>query len=1468
MDRFKRRFNNKQNNGEHDGQDPHHNPSPNPRPKRLSKIQMPGVVLSSAASSSSQTSSAVSTLPAASAKNQHKMRPLSDTSAVSTVSTGDQSLHPMRASGVDPRIQESMTLLRQALAKGTLSPEEEIRARESMAGLSQMIFESIPDPNRLNDALQNYQAIIRLLSTPSARRARYLDNLAYVEMSIYGVTKSLKTLDDSIAHSKQARDEALPTNDPLLPTIYHNLGFSVSHRALTTNSDEDMEDAIKAGREVLRLAPPSSDKYQISMVNLASRLQTRYKLHHRQQDLEEAMRLLDMQLQHFPPHSHQHGAALLVKSRIFFDRHDQSNDIKDIDEAISYGRLGLATVPPGHERQGEILLLLGTLYKRRYKHTGATTDLEDAVAFFRKRLKTIPTNFPTWPGAVAEFLDTCADYTLALSDPDLLLAIAQFSQTYLDQIPKNHSTRFACNRSLAAMLSQKYILSKDVSSLFDLLQHVLKSSYELNEQADITQQRIDTGTMNDFIQDVRKIAAAPLDKPVRSQALEHLHHFQSSQHQSKQFMVIATGRHTTIIKVFVSNLGSPQPLHHSQIEAGVTAIEQSHKQEAAESVERADRMNSITRDDHIDPFLGHRSLASNPNTSRVVVDMETLVREMLGWSVDEPDPTSWVEFEAREARLERESFNKELQEGRHPNPSLCRMCRINKPLVPLDGGGWTWNQKMWIPFGTHGQLMTRKHCSICRLILSLITTDEDQLHPRLAQIDREIQGTQFHFQRLLDGELMLGVEYGMISVGTLRMLNSRNITTAIRQDVKRLLPLLQETPELSNSQVQQLTSGDQKVDFQQLHGWIYQCHANHSELCNGIEKGSRYEAHIPLYLIDVQRNCIVAANSAQRYLTLSYVWGSVEMDKTLKVNLEPRMQPGGLEVVSLPTTIKDAIALVKAIGEKFLWTDALCIVQDDASQKTRDIPRMDIIYKQGFANIVALAGSDANAGLPGTSPNTRPPQSVETLYLDRGSQDMALDEWNSSKAKDAIHLVASPIPLAFAQEASKWNTRAWILQEEVLARRNIYFSPTHVYFKCNEHVQSEAILEGEPSSMWGGDQDQDQRHKVVDKFEILNPLTELRRTIDVPDDERLKQIFIAYAELVQAYTTRNLTKEDDILNAFSGMLSAFTEVLDSKTFCGLPIALLDLALLWTPAQTLTARSSSPSSSSPDQTSPSPSSSPPPPPPPSAPLPDEGRVTSVSETGFPTWSWAGWIGRVDYRLLNLDKSPSPDSLIHEFFIIQQSKVLRLLGYRRGNTDPSTKASPTDLSLHFTPEQIATSTTQTGTILHFIAPAIVMHRLTVNRTREPDYLSSKSHIHTQTTQAVVRIHDENGIHCGILFEHVDFHHLIPRVMDDGNMKTKTRTMLEALRNLGDKLIVGMSQEKDVYAESGRGGLHRVEGDIALFDTKVYPAQGPGSGLVNALVLSLGRGDTFERLAVGQIHVKAWEEEGPRRTWVKLA
>lgn len=81
----------------------------------------------------------------------------------------------------------------------------------------------------------------------------------------------------------------------------------------------------------------------------------------------------------------------------------------------------------------------------------------------------------------------------------------------------------------------------------------------------------------------------------------------------------------------------------------------------------------------------------------------------------------------------------------------------------------------------------------------------------------------------------------------------------------------------------------------------------------------------------------------------------------------------GLEAFwdQIPKTIRDAVTLTRAIGEDYLWVDALCIVQDDPDDKARQIKHMGNIYRYSVLTIIARSGDDSNSGIPGVDPDSR-----------------------------------------------------------------------------------------------------------------------------------------------------------------------------------------------------------------------------------------------------------------------------------------------------------------------------------------------------------------------------------------------------------------------------------------------------------------------------------------------------------------
>jgi hypothetical protein len=63
-----------------------------------------------------------------------------------------------------------------------------------------------------------------------------------------------------------------------------------------------------------------------------------------------------------------------------------------------------------------------------------------------------------------------------------------------------------------------------------------------------------------------------------------------------------------------------------------------------------------------------------------------------------------------------------------------------------------------------------------------------------------------------------------------------------------------------------------------------------------------------------------------RFVFLSYTWGTTKMPTTTQETLEDRSR--GISMQMLPKSWQDAILIVRKMGFRYLWIDALCIIQD------------------------------------------------------------------------------------------------------------------------------------------------------------------------------------------------------------------------------------------------------------------------------------------------------------------------------------------------------------------------------------------------------------------------------------------------------------------------------------------------------------------------------------------------------------
>jgi hypothetical protein len=351
---------------------------------------------------------------------------------------------------------------------------------------------------------------------------------------------------------------------------------------------------------------------------------------------------------------------------------------------------------------------------------------------------------------------------------------------------------------------------------------------------------------------------------------------------------------------------------------------------------------------------------------------------------------------------------------------------------------------------------------------------------------------------------------------------------------------------------------DTSVDVSLLREWLRKCHEFHGSVCsasNQLRLPKPYNQR-EFRVIDVEKRCIVGVTECQ-YVTLSYVWGKDVSQLMLKSGSEQRLfGKGGLadHHTDIPTTIRDAITLTHLLGYRYLWIDALCIFQDDPEDQAKQIGTMQNIYANSEVTIVCASGEDSWAGLAGVGSRVRQ-QHVEDIH---GLQlSNVLPNFERSIRK------------------TTWITRAWTLQEMYFSRRLLYFTEQQIYFQCSK-------------SSWREDQCLETPPFI--QINMPEPATDFSPLLYKASQNLggSQSQFENYCHTIHLYISRDLTVQDDILNAFSGVIKSYEAAMGYEFFWGVCTKFLINGLVFR-------------------------------------IPDVSMSKpGIRRSGFPSWSWTGWL----------------------------------------------------------------------------------------------------------------------------------------------------------------------------------------------------------------------------------------------------
>jgi Heterokaryon incompatibility protein (HET) len=141
--------------------------------------------------------------------------------------------------------------------------------------------------------------------------------------------------------------------------------------------------------------------------------------------------------------------------------------------------------------------------------------------------------------------------------------------------------------------------------------------------------------------------------------------------------------------------------------------------------------------------------------------------------------------------------------------------------------------------------------------------------------------------------------------------------------------------------------------WEEIYSWLWTCRDEHAVCRQQLSSnGDKYIR--PTYVLDIsvmpawpdEIKLRFVADSPITYATLSYCRGVLQPNAMKSSKIDTYMQ--GINVLLLPQTIQDAIAVTRKLGLQFLWVDSLCIMQDSDEHKSQEIGKMRALYNNAY----------------------------------------------------------------------------------------------------------------------------------------------------------------------------------------------------------------------------------------------------------------------------------------------------------------------------------------------------------------------------------------------------------------------------------------------------------------------------------------------------------------------------------------
>ena len=274
----------------------------------------------------------------------------------------------------------------------------------------------------------------------------------------------------------------------------------------------------------------------------------------------------------------------------------------------------------------------------------------------------------------------------------------------------------------------------------------------------------------------------------------------------------------------------------------------------------------------------------------------------------------------------------------------------------------------------------------------------------------------------------------------------------------------------------------------------------------------------------------VTSKKLGKYIALSYCWGNDVKHEIKLKNSTYMAMLDSIDEVRLTKTHQEALRVARNLGFRYVWIDALCIIQDNEKDWETESSRMTDVYGNAELTLAAGRVRESTRGF-------LEHQTISALKPYRMEYDPSTPP-PASQSECYISLPRS-------HNIGPLQERAWCFQKGILSRRSLVYGADQISLQCQQRVYWEdGHAEEVPANS---------DRRIV----LGGPGIQIRDMAETKEAVLLRWYFM----LIE-YTGRNMFDPHDVFAALMGLAKAVQQSVRCRYLAGLWEDDMIKGLLW------------------------------------------------------------------------------------------------------------------------------------------------------------------------------------------------------------------------------------------------------------------------------------------------------------------